>query len=68
MRVLPAIALAALVCVACEREAPVSPAQPAPAAADRAERESARLREWLDARYEEQLDFSPLTKTRLGRK
>ncbi len=30
--------------------------------------ESARLVEWLDARYEEQLDFSPMEKTRLGRK
>ena len=68
MRALPAIALAALVAAACERDAPVSPPQLALTAADRAERESARLNEWLDARYEEQLDFSPLTKTRLGRK
>ena len=68
MRALPAIALSALIAAACEREAPVTPAQPAPATADRAERESLRLNEWLDARYEEQLDFSPLTKTRLGRK
>jgi uncharacterized protein (DUF885 family) len=67
MRTLPAIALAAVVTVACEREAPVAPAQPL-ATVDRVERESARLNEWLDARYEEQLDFSPLTKTRLGRK
>jgi uncharacterized protein (DUF885 family) len=63
------MALAALFTVACEREAPVAPPQPGGAStADRAERESARLNEWLDARYEEQLDFSPLTKTRLGRK
>ena len=68
MRALPAIALAALIAAACEREAPVTPTQPALATADRAERESARLNTWLDARYEEQLDFSPLTKTRLGRK
>jgi uncharacterized protein (DUF885 family) len=68
MRALPAIALAALIAAACEREAPLTPAQPALATADRAERESARLSEWLDARYEEQLDFSPLTQTRLGRK
>ena len=68
MRALPAIALAVLVAAACEREAPVTPAQPVLATADRAQRESARLNEWLDARYEEQLDFSPLTKTRLGRK
>jgi uncharacterized protein (DUF885 family) len=69
MRALPAVVLAALVAVACEREAPVATPPPDGAAtADRVERESARLREWLDARYEEQLDFSPLTKTRLGRK
>src|SRR5262245_30736644 len=71
MRALPSLALAALAAVACEREAPDAPAQraqPAIATADRAERESARLNEWFDARYEEQLDFSPLTKTRLGRK
>jgi uncharacterized protein (DUF885 family) len=36
-------------------------------AADR-ERETSRLTEWLDARYEEQLAFSPLEKTMLGRK
>jgi uncharacterized protein (DUF885 family) len=30
--------------------------------------ESERLTVWLDARYEEALDFSPLTKTSLGRK
>lgn len=30
--------------------------------------ETARLNEWFAARFEEQLDFSPLTKTRLGRK
>jgi uncharacterized protein (DUF885 family) len=69
MRALPAFVLAALLIAACEREAPVAPPQPeAAATADRAERESARLNEWFDARYEEQLDFSPLTKTRLGRK
>ena len=69
MRALPAVVLAALLSVACEREAPVAPASPADAStADGAERESARLNEWLDARYEEQLDFSPLAKTRLGRK
>jgi uncharacterized protein (DUF885 family) len=69
MRATLAIVLAALVGVACEREAPVAPLQPeAAATADRVEPESARLNEWLDARYEEQLDFSPLTKTRLGRK
>lgn len=32
------------------------------------EAESVRLTEWLDARYEEQLEWSPMQKTRLGRK
>ena len=65
MRALPAVLLAALVAAACEREAPLPTPQPVGATA---ERESSRLNAWLDARYEEQLDFSPLTKTRLGRK
>ena len=30
--------------------------------------ESTRLNEWFDARFEESLDFSPMQKTRLGRK
>jgi uncharacterized protein (DUF885 family) len=41
------------------------------AAADSAgapEAETARLNEWFDARWEEQLDFSPIRKTFLGRK
>ncbi|HEY9183539.1 MAG TPA: DUF885 family protein, partial [Gammaproteobacteria bacterium] len=56
--------LAALLIVGCDAQAPV----PAPPAAAVAEAESARLNEWFDARFEEQLDFSPLTKTQLGRK
>ncbi len=72
MRALPALlVLATLLGVGCERNAP-DPAAPAARsaslAADEVERESARLNEWLDARFEEQLDFSPLTKTQLGRK
>ena len=30
--------------------------------------ETARLKEWFDDRFEESLDFSPMRKTRLGRK
>ena len=64
--------LTTLLAVGCERNAPAPSAAPssAPAAptAEQAERESARLNDWLDARFEEQLDFSPLMKTRLGRK
>jgi uncharacterized protein (DUF885 family) len=74
MRALPALLfIATLLAVGCERDAP-APAAPAASsataatAADQVERESARLNEWLDARYEEGLDFSPLLKTQLGRK
>jgi uncharacterized protein (DUF885 family) len=43
-------------------------AQGAASTESRRAQEAARLNEWLDARYEEQLDFSPIEKTRLGRK
>lgn len=45
-----------------------SSAPPESAVADEVARESARLNAWLDARFEEGLDFSPLAKTQLGRK
>jgi uncharacterized protein (DUF885 family) len=40
----------------------------APASAAATIDESARLNEWFEARFEEQLDFSPIQKTMLGRK
>jgi uncharacterized protein (DUF885 family) len=57
--------LAALLIVGCQ---PDAPAPPPAAAVATAESESARLNAWFDARFEEQLDFSPLSKTQLGRK
>lgn len=48
--------------------APEPAARPTAAAPDAVERETARLREWFAARWEEQLDFSPIQKTFLGRK
>jgi uncharacterized protein (DUF885 family) len=45
-----------------------TPAVGSVAPEDRSARESARIDAWFDARYEEQLDFSPLFKTQLGRK
>ena len=64
--------LAALLAAGCERNAPAPSAAfssaPVAPTAEQIERESARLNEWLDARYEEGLDFSPLAKTQLGRK
>ena len=68
MRIAHALLLGSLLVVGCERNDSSAPvAQPA-APAEQIERETARLNEWFNARYEEQLDFSPLTKTRLGRK
>ena len=44
MRALPTVVLAALLAIACEREAPVAPPQPdAASTAETADRESARL-------------------------
>jgi len=57
---------------ACRGEAPSgqsarTASAPATVATD-AEAEAARLTAWLDARFEEELNFSPMRKTRLGRK
>jgi uncharacterized protein (DUF885 family) len=68
MRLLSALLLCSVFIVGCGRGEPIAPTAPVAATAAEIERESARLNEWFDARYEEQLDFSPLTKTRLGRK
>ncbi|MDP1571336.1 MAG: DUF885 domain-containing protein [Vicinamibacterales bacterium] len=53
-------ALAAL----CLWTAPAAQAPPSPSGQD----ETARLNEWFEARYEEQLAFSPIQQTFLGRK
>jgi uncharacterized protein (DUF885 family) len=66
MRALVILLLTAFAAAGCQREAP-PPVAPT-SQAELVERETARLNEWLDARYEEGLDFSPLTKTQLGRK
>jgi len=42
--------------------------QPAAALPGATEAETARLNEWFEARWEEQLDFSPIRKTFLGRR
>jgi uncharacterized protein (DUF885 family) len=51
-------------------EPPTAPERDAtpPATAADIERETARLTAWLDARYEEELAFSPMEKTLQGRK
>jgi uncharacterized protein (DUF885 family) len=66
MRALLTLLLLACGAAGCEREAP--PPAVTTSQAELVERETARLNDWLDARYEERLDFSPLLKTQLGRK
>ncbi len=53
---------------ACDRVPPAETAKLVPAIPNQARLETTRLNEWLDARYEEDLAFSPIEKTRLGRK
>jgi hypothetical protein len=67
MRATQVLLVAAILAAGCNRDAPNAPQQSVASTAEAA-RETTRLNEWLDARYEEQLDFSPLTKTQLGRK
>jgi uncharacterized protein (DUF885 family) len=61
---LPWLAVALVACG--QRPAPPDPATSTPAVAQVSV--DAALDEWLDARFEESLDFSPLSKTSLGRK
>jgi uncharacterized protein (DUF885 family) len=68
MRALIALSLVCALALGCSRGAPPESAASATAAPTTAAEETIRLNEWLDARYEEELDFSPLTKTQLGRK
>lgn len=59
-RHLIAIGLTPVALAACQ-------AEPEPPAAATPEAATASLNEWLDARFEESLEFSPMTKTELGR-
>jgi uncharacterized protein (DUF885 family) len=72
MRQFPALLLCslALAFAACERgNAPTAGEQATTSTDDdRVAAETARLNTWLDARYEEQLAFSPIQQTMLGRK
>jgi uncharacterized protein (DUF885 family) len=65
-RLFHAMLLTAAIGAGCNRAS--QPAGDAAVTAETAERETARLTTWFDARYEEELDFSPIEKTRLGRK
>jgi uncharacterized protein (DUF885 family) len=74
MRKLSSVLLMAAVLAACgdpgeDRSAATPEAREQRAAApDVTQAETARLNEWFAARWEEQLDFSPIQKTFLGRK
>lgn len=68
MRHFLALLLALAITAGCNRAAQPEARALNAASADSVERETARLNDWLDARYEEELGFSPLEKTRLGRK
>ena len=70
-RLIGALLLSAAVVACAREEAAPPPAASAEAAAPSAEEvaaESERLNQWFDAKYEEQLAFSPIQKTFLGRK
>ncbi len=55
-------------CGGADRNKTEVPTEPAINASETAQAETARLNEWLDAKYEEQLQFSPVALTFLGRK
>jgi uncharacterized protein (DUF885 family) len=71
LRLLTLALLSSAALVACGRkEAPAAPVAEAPAAPTAAEiaAETDRLNAWFDAKFEEQLDFSPIQRTFLGDK
>src|SRR5689334_13017573 len=69
MRAWLTLFVALIFVAACDRATVPPPAATSPqASASQAEIETKRLNAWLDARYEEDLAFSPIEKTRLGRK
>jgi len=71
LRYLPALLLCAIAFTGCQRDEPIPSARDSArqsAATERVAAETARLNQWLDARYEEQLKFSPIQQTVLGRK
>ena len=53
---------------ACDRSGSTTPAQSAAATPEQAAAESKRLNDWFEKKYEEQLQFSPIQLTFLGRK
>ena len=68
MRALSALVLLTAVLAGCQADAPASLPESTAGNIDQIAAETGRVNEWFDARYEEQLDFSPLLETQLGRK
>lgn len=66
-RILAVSALSLALCVACSPGAPTTAIAPATTSAQ-ATAEDARLNAWFERKYEEQLQFSPVGMTFLGRK
>ena len=67
-RILAVSALSLALCTACAHVAPSSTATPAATPVAAATTEDARLNAWFERKYEEQLQFSPMQLTFLGRK
>ena len=68
-RMLAVSVLSLALCAACAHVAPPAATTPATASATAAaSTEDARLNAWFERKYEEQLQFSPITLTMLGRK
>lgn len=68
MRQLALLLLGTTALIACAPKADNASAAKPAITAEMIDAETARLNEWFEARYEEQLEFSPITKTILGRK
>ncbi|MES0873786.1 DUF885 domain-containing protein [Sinimarinibacterium thermocellulolyticum] len=66
MRVVLAASLGAVLVAGCALAPPST--EPTPATAEAIAAETERINAWFEARYEEQLRFSPITLTFLGRK
>jgi len=64
MRPLHTLLVVLVFAAACDRAAATETAKTASAGPDKPKSRPPRLNDWLDARYEEELAFSPVEKTR----
>jgi len=68
LRTLSLTLLAATALAACGKKVAADHPESTAASAEEIAAESARLNEWFDAKFEEELDFSPIQRTFLGEK